>query len=206
MYNSGKQRFWVRHYDLITNLISLGRIGAIHRETLSLTNLRPGDAVLDIGCGTGALVLEAERIVGSDGMVAGVDVEPAMVVQAMRRASGKQRGARFEIASIEQIPYADDTFDVAFSTLMYHHLTEVQKEAGFVELKRVLKPDGRLVVVDINPTRRNILTSLPGHSRIEREDYVRTEVTERMRDVGFTVIEDGSHPSRQLSYAIGLKM
>lgn len=198
--------FWVRYYDIVVNLITLGRTRAIHRETLSLAGLRPGDSVLDIGCGTGVLLLEAERIVGPDGTVVGLDVEPAMIKQARRRASDKDSQATFEIAPIDQIPYPDSSFDVAFSTLVYHHLTDTQKREGLVELERVLKPDGRLVLVDINPTRRSILTSLPGHSQLEREDYVRHEVTEGMQAAGLTVVETGAHPSKQLSYAIGQKV
>ena len=147
--------------DMVTNLVTLGRTRSIHRETLSLAGLRPGDSVLDVGCGTGALALEAECVVGPEGTVVGLDVEPAMIEQARRRAGKVQSRVRFELASIERIPLADGAFDVAFSTLMVHHLTEAQKRAGFVELARVLKPGGRLVVVDINPSRRSILTSLP---------------------------------------------
>jgi ubiquinone/menaquinone biosynthesis C-methylase UbiE len=198
--------FWVRYYDIVVNLITLGRTKAIHRETLSLAGLRPGDSVLDIGCGTGVLLLEAERIVGPDGTVVGLDVEPAMIKKAMRRASDNKSQATFEIAPIDHIPYPDSTFDVAFSTLMYHHLTDTQKTKGLVELERVLKPNGRLVLVDINPTRRSILTSLPGHSQLKREDYVRHEVTERMQAAGFVVVESGAHPSKQLSYSIGQKV
>ena len=198
--------FWVRYYDIVVNLITLGRTRAIHRETLSLAGLRPGNSVLDIGCGTGVLLLEAERMVGPEGTVVGLDVEPAMIKQARRRASDNNSRASFEIAPVDQIPYPDSTFDVAFSTLMYHHLTDTQKREGLVELERVLVPNGRLILVDINPTRRSILTSLPGHSRLDREDYVRHEVTEGMQAAGFTVVDTGAHPSKQLSYAIGQKV
>ncbi len=198
--------FWVRYYDIVVNLITLGRTKAIHRETLSLAGLRPGDSVLDIGCGTGVLMLEAERIVGPDGTLVGLDVEPAMIKQARRRASDNNSQATFEIAPIDHIPYPDGTFDVVFCTLVYHHLTDTQKREGLVELERVLKPNGRLVLVDINPTRRSILTSLPGHSQLERQDYVRHEVTEGMQVAGLTVVETGAHPSKQLSYAIGQKV
>jgi hypothetical protein len=60
--STNRPPFWVRHYDLVVNLISLGRTNAIHRETLALVDLNPGDAVLDVGCETGALVMEAESI------------------------------------------------------------------------------------------------------------------------------------------------
>lgn len=198
--------FWVRHYDLVVNLVTLGRTRAVHKQTLALVELNPGDAVLDVGCGTGALALEVERAAVPGGTIVGVDVEPAMIEQAQRRADKDQSGVHFEIASIEQIPYADETFDLAFSTLMYHHLTDAQRDAGFYEVRRVLKPGGRFILVDINPSKRSILTSLPGHSRLAAEDYVRKEVIARMEETGFTVIDDGEHPSRQLSYAIGCKV
>jgi ubiquinone/menaquinone biosynthesis C-methylase UbiE len=197
--------FWVRHYDKIVNLITLGRTNTIHQQTLALAGLRAGDAVLDIGCGTGALVLEAKNVVGHNGTAVGLDIEPAMIEQATRRASRKHSQAIFEIASIEQIPYPDNTFDVAISSLMYHHLTESQKTEGLGELKRVLKSDGRLLVIDLNPSRRSILTSLPGHNQLDRQDYVRDEVTVQMQTAGFTGIKAGPHPYKPLSYAIGQK-
>jgi ubiquinone/menaquinone biosynthesis C-methylase UbiE len=133
--------FWVRYYDIVVNLITLGRTKAIHRQTVSLAGLRPGDSVLDIGCGTGILLLEAERVVGPDGTVVGLDLQPAMIKQARRRASDNNSRATFEIASIDKIRCPEGSFDVAFSTLIYHHLTDTQRTEGLVELERVLKPN-----------------------------------------------------------------
>jgi len=197
--------FWVRYYDIIVNVITLGRTKAIHGETIALAGLRPGDSVLDVGCGTGALLLEAEKRSGVDGTMVGIDVEPAMIEQAKKRADKAGSRATFAVASVDHIPYPDNTFDVVFSTLMYHHLNETQRSAAFVELERLIRPGGRLVVVDINPTRRSIITYLPGHNRLEQEDHVRREIVERMGTAGFIAIEDGPHPSTQLSYAIGQK-
>lgn len=197
--------FWVRYYDWIVNIVTLGKTQRIHRETISLAALQPGDTVLDMGCGTGKLILAAEKVVGPEGTAVGLDVEPAMIAQARLHAHKKQSRALFEVASIEEIPYPDEYFDMAFSTLVFHHLTDAQKEAGFAELRRVLKPNGRLLIVDLNPSRRSLATSLPGHNQLAREDYVRSEAVKRLAAAGFGNIQSGPHPFPQLSYALGEK-
>lgn len=200
-----KAPIWVRYYDWVVNIVTWGRTKAIHKETLSLANLQPGDAVLDIGCGTGLLLLEAEMIIGQGGMAVGLDVEPAMIAKAKQHAAENNSRAQFEVASIDHIPYADNSFDVILSTLMYHHLTEEQKAAGLPELQRVLKPGGHLLIVDLNPSRRSIVSYLPGHNQLDRQDYVRDIITGEMRTAGFIAVKAGPHPSRQLSYAVGSK-
>ena len=72
-------------------------------------------------------------------------------------------------------------------------------------MKRVLKPNGRLLIVDLNPKQRGLATSLPGHNQLDKVDYVRSEVVECMDTAGFTNIQAGPHPNKQLSYAIGQK-
>ena len=202
---AGKAPFWVRYYDWVVNIITWGRTKAIHKETLTLANLQPGDAVLDIGCGTGLLLLEAEKIIGAKGTAVGLDVEPAMITQAKQHAAQNNSRAQFEVASIDHSPDADNSFAVILSTLMYHHLTEEQKPAGLRELRRVLKPDGRLLIVDLNPSRHSIASYLPGHNQLDRQDYVQDVITGQMRAAGFSEITAGPHPSRQLSYATGRK-
>ena len=196
---------WVRYYDWITNIITFGKIAKMHQGTLSLVDLAKGDSVLDIGCGTGKLILAAEQIIGHEGTAVGLDVEKGMIAQAKQHARQSGSHAQFEVASIDQIPYPDNSFDVVTSTLVYHHLTEAQKEAGFAELYRVLKPNGRLLIADLNPNQRSLATSLPGHNQLEREDHVRTEVVTQMKNNGFINIEAGEHPLKTLSYAIGVK-
>jgi len=195
--------FWVRHYDTIVNVITLGKIKSTHQQTAVLANLQPGQAVLDIGCGTGALLMEVEKIIGAQGTAVGLDIEPAMIEQARRRAAKNHSHATFDVASIDNIPYPDNTFDAAIQSLVFHHLTDTQKEAGLLELKRVLKPNGRLLIVDLNPTRRGLATSLPGHNQLDQVDHVRSEVVERMAVAGFKNIQSDTHPNKQLSYAMG---
>lgn len=200
-----KTPFWVKHYDKIVNIITLGKAKFMHQQTVALAALQPGQSVLDAGCGTGFLLLEAEKVIGHEGTAVGLDVEPAMVEQARRRAAKNHSHATFDVASIDQIPYPDNTFDVALQTLVFHHLTEAQKVDGLAELRRVLKQNGRLLIVDLNPSQRGIATRLPGHSQLDQIDHVRSEVVERMEAAGFTNIQSGPHPNKQLSYAIGEK-
>lgn len=198
--------FWVRHYDKIVGFITLGRTEKMHNGTIALANLQSGEAILDVGCGTGKLILKAEKVVGHSGTAVGLDVEPAMVAQAQNNATKTHSHSTFGVASIDNIPYPDNSFDVVVSSLVYHHLSPQQKQDGFREVMRVLKPNGRFLIADLNPSRRSIATSLPGHNQLTHEDHVRNEVTEQMQTAGFSNIEAGTHPYKQLSYAIGVKI
>ena len=109
---------------------------------LVLWGLGPLDA-LDIGCGTGFLALElAER----GHRVTGVDFVPAMIARARRKAEERSLSIRLDEADAEQLPYAAGSFDLAIS----RHLlwTLPHPEAALDEWIRVLRPGGRLVVVD----------------------------------------------------------
>lgn len=197
--------FWVRHYDAIVGLVTLGRSRKMHQSTVQLAQLQPGEAILDVGCGTGKLIFAAEKVVGSAGTAVGLDVEPGMIDQAKANAAKAHSRATFGVASITEIPYPDNSFDVVTSSLVYHHLNQAQKVAGLQEVVRVLKPNGRFLIVDLNPTRRGLAVRLPGHNQLAQEDYVSREVVEQLEAVGFTNITAGAHPFNQLSYAFGVK-
>src|SRR6266508_1068991 len=73
-------------YDLQVWLLTLGRDRAFRRKIAALARLREGDAVLDLGCGTGSLAIEAKRLVGPTGAVKGVDPSPEMIARAVVKA------------------------------------------------------------------------------------------------------------------------
>src|SRR6266566_560620 len=125
-----------------------GKLRELRQRTAALARIQPGDAVLDVGCGTGTLALEAARHVGRAGRVAGVDPGAEQIARARAKAARRHVSIEFQTGVIEQLPFPDQTFDVVLSTLMMHHLPASLKRQGLAEIARVLKPGGRLVIAD----------------------------------------------------------
>jgi SAM-dependent methyltransferase len=116
---------------------------ARRRGLLDVLGLHRGEHVLDVGCGPGFLTAELEEVVGRDGRVCGVDLSEAMLALARTRC-----GDQVELVAGDatRLPFADAEFDAAVATQVYEYVAEV--ETALVELHRVLRPAGRVVVVD----------------------------------------------------------
>jgi ubiquinone/menaquinone biosynthesis C-methylase UbiE len=120
----------------------------LRQKTVNLARLQPGETVLDVGCGTGTLVMEVARRVGRVGRIVGIDPGNQQIVRARAKAARRNVPIEFQIGVIEQLTFPDQTFDVVFSTLMMHHVPTPLKRQGLTEIARVLKPGGRLIIVD----------------------------------------------------------
>ena len=140
---------WAWRYDLLLGLVTLGREQTFRQRIADLAQLQPGERVLDIGCGTGRLAIEARERVGETGHVSGIDPSWQMIARA--RHKGKRTGLsiHFQVGVIEQLAFPDQSFDVVLSTFMMHHLPDDLKRRGLAEIVRVLKPGGRLLVLDL---------------------------------------------------------
>ena len=114
----------------------------------SLGALRPGEDVLDIGCGAGMDTLIAAQMVGPSGTVTGIDVTPAMAAKA-RRSVAEMGLTTVTIVegSAEELPFPDAAFDVVISNGVIDLIPD--KDAVFSEIARVLRPGGRIQVADV---------------------------------------------------------
>jgi len=133
-----------RYYDLVTP----AERSRFRQKQIELSGIRPGDRVLDVGCGTGSLVILAGIAVGTNGAAAGIDIAPNMISTAQRKAERAGLAVDFRVASIDSLPYPDGSFDVVTSTMMFHHLPVPVKAEGLREIHRVLKARGRFFLCD----------------------------------------------------------
>ncbi len=141
-----------RFYDRFNRM---GGFGAAFRERIvDAASLRSGESVLDCGCGTGTLALIAKRRVGPGGSVHGIDISKDMLERAKKKTRQEGLDITFHEGSIDELPFPDASFDAIFSTLMLHHVPKEVKLGAFREMRRVLKPGGRIVIADFGPPKR----------------------------------------------------
>jgi ubiquinone/menaquinone biosynthesis C-methylase UbiE len=130
-------------YDLLTRLFGFNRV---HEKLIGQAELADGHRVLEIGCGTGNLTIRVKRAHPSVEVI-GSDPDPLALKRAQRKAI-RMSGIRFERGYAQQLPYADGAFDRVLSSMRLHHLDSDAKTAAAAEIFRVLRPGGRLHLVD----------------------------------------------------------
>jgi ubiquinone/menaquinone biosynthesis C-methylase UbiE len=139
----------VNTYDKYMTRITLGRENSLREMTINLAQVKPGDYVLEVGCATGTLTLAAKRQAGPSGRVFGIDIIPGMIEVSREKAAHAKLDVSFQVGSIDNIPFPDNHFDVVICSFMIFHMSEKVRLKGIAEIYRVLKPNGRLLALDL---------------------------------------------------------
>lgn len=147
---------WARFYDVLVRFIFVGQQRKLIQSVIRLAQIQQGEKVLDVGCGTGTLAIATKRNAPADVEIYGRDASPEMIHRAQQKAQDAGVTVNFEPGLVEDVAFADETFDLVMNSLMVHHLPGDLKARAFAEMYRVLKPGGRLLIVDFEPPKSRI--------------------------------------------------
>ncbi len=135
-------------YDPMNRLMTAGLDSQWRERAVDLSGVKAGGRVLDVATGTGDLAVALARRVGSTGQVVGSDFSEGMLERARRKAPS----IRFEWGNALALPYADDQFDAATVGFGARNFADLERGVG--EMVRVVRPGGRVVVLEITTPRR----------------------------------------------------
>ena len=144
-------------YDIMNDLMSLGSHRLIKRFTIQLSGLRPGQRILDLAGGTGDFSLQFSNLVGKNGQVVLADINDSMLKVGRDRIinSGKSSNVHVAQVNAENLPFADNTFDCVCIAYGLRNVTN--KDLAIESMKKVLKPGGRLVILEFSKPKNNLL-------------------------------------------------
>ncbi len=131
-------------YDPLVKLLGAE---AAWRELIAQADLRPGQRVLDLGCGTGGLTLLIKGL-HPDVEAVGLDPDPPALARARRKAERAGLSIRFEQGFGDSLPHPDASFDRVLSAFVLHHVASEEKVLTLREVRRVLRPGGTLHLLD----------------------------------------------------------
>lgn len=143
-------------YDVMNRLMTAGLDRRWRRLTAEAV-VRPGDAVVDVCCGTGDLALALRRRIGPDGRVVGCDFSEPMLELARQKSGEDGLPVEFGWADALDLPYGEASFDAVTVGFGARNLADLPR--GLSEMARVLRPGGRLVILEITRPRREPLAS-----------------------------------------------
>ena len=178
-------------YDRVNNLLGYGK--AFKRMALELSEITDGDKVLDVGCGSGTLLIEAKTMYPNADLV-GIDPDKKILKLAERKLEQAGVKARLVQGFAQELPFPSESFDLVISTLVFHHLPAQVKRQATREIYRVIKEKGRFLLADLgkpNSTLSRLLLELgslfdgPGNMK----DNIEGNLPLLLQEAGFKVEE-----------------
>jgi demethylmenaquinone methyltransferase/2-methoxy-6-polyprenyl-1,4-benzoquinol methylase len=138
-----------RHYDLMMDLVLVGRYQAFIERAIKQMNIRKADAILDLGSGTGRNICVMLDALGPTGQVVGVDLSPEMLQQARKRCHAYPRVSFLKQRIEESLPFHEE-FDKVFISFALHGFEDDDKERVIANAHSALRPGGTFWILDYN--------------------------------------------------------
>ena len=179
---AGRDRY-LPLYDVMTRLMGADQT---RRGLLDQAQIRPGHRILDIGCGTGSLLIQLKQFYpGTD--VVGLDPDPKALARASRKAERAAVSIQFDQGFGDELPYPEASFDRVLSSLMFHHVPTDEKGKTLRAIRRVLKPGGEFHMLDFEGPENGAhgLLSRLLHSSKGLKDNSESRVLHFMTEAGF---------------------
>jgi ubiquinone/menaquinone biosynthesis C-methylase UbiE len=161
------------------------------RHLVESAGIKPGQDVLDLGCGTGTLTLMLKQS-APRAHVTGLDGDPAILAIARRKADDAGLCVQWDEGMAYALPYLNRSFDVVVSSLVIHHLATDNKRSAFREVHRILRPGGMFRIADFGRP-FDALTHLQAavmRNLEEAEDNFRGMISVLLRDTGFENVQE----------------
>jgi ubiquinone/menaquinone biosynthesis C-methylase UbiE len=158
--------------------------GAIRKKFIEQAGLQAGQKVLEIGCGTGEVLLTVKRLM-PDVEVIGLDPDPKALDRAKAKAARNEFKMQLDQGFADQLPYADQSLDRVLSSFMFHHLNEDERLKTLQEARRVLKPEGSFHLVDFENSHGIGQLVKLFHQAERLRDNSRDRILTLMKEAGF---------------------
>lgn len=199
--------FLTPFYDFFVELLGYGK--AQRSKVVDMLDLKSGENLIDVGCGTGTLLTIAKEKYPKIDMT-GIDIDPGVLSIARKKSQRANLKIEYIETSSAELPFSDQYFNVVVSSLVFHHLPTEVKKKTIKEIYRILKKDGRFLLADFGkkeglllhffdfitkflnlPESKTLQDNLKGNLSVYLEEagFKVSEVAKRYRGVQFLLAE-----------------
>ena len=176
-------------FDALCNAVGLG--GKYRNRIVAKLDIQGKMQVLDAGCGSGSLALDVKKRYAKAALYA-VDADPTILAIAEQKAKEAKQQIHFRKAFLQKLPFPDNSFDVVYSSLVFHHLSSNIKKEAMKEIHRVLKKDGRFLLIDFGRPKHILFAIFSWFTVIFEEGYdnYKGRIPIMVTDSGFSKVTE----------------